>query len=107
MCMTELSPLTATPTLGLVAGQFVAVSSVLQLKLCPRGGGGGGKFFCRWGHKIEQVGADLRKPKQKRFSRQIGLLNFKFSADLKKKKDHRAKLVYFSTSSLKLPQGKE
>ena len=32
-----------------------------QLKRCPTGG----KFFCRWGRKIEQVGADLRKPKPK------------------------------------------
>ena len=63
-----------------------------QQERCPRGGRA--NFFCRSGHKIEQVGADLRKPKQK--------------------KGHCAKLIYFSASFpfvlrnkiLKLPQGK-
>ena len=35
--------------------------TVPQLERCPRRG----KFFCWWGRKIEQIGADLRNQKQK------------------------------------------
>ena len=35
--------------------------TVPQQESCPRRG----KFFCRWNGKIEQIGADLRKQKQK------------------------------------------
>ena len=86
--------------------------AVPQLERCPWGGG---KFFCWWGHKIEQVGADLRRPKQKghraklvcltssslliskkkRSSRQISILFCEFSVGPKKTK----------VTVLKLPQG--
>ena len=56
---------------------------------------GGDKFFLQVGHKIEQVGPDLRKPK-KRSLRQIGLLFCEFSVGPKKT----------IATILKLPQGK-
>ena len=96
----------------------------------------GGKFFCRWGRKIEQVGFDFRKPKQKlnsklyitpssplifkkkRLSRLFGRVSLTSSSLLisKKKRSSRQIGLLFCEFSvgpkktkatvLKLPQGK-